>query len=194
MQEVFNVLAGVLFIAAFVPYICAILKKVARPMKSTWLIWATLNTITFVGMWTEDTVNGQITGAILGSWIVTILAFKYGESGWTLLDKFCLAGTALGIVLWQTFDSPTLGIVTSLSVVFLGSIPTFVSAWKDPSRENRVAWWIYWASCVCALLAVPKWTWQDASQPVTFFAIESIMVFILTYRPYRLGTKIQTAS
>ena len=194
MQQTFNVLAGVLFVAAFVPYIRAILKKVATPMKSTWLIWATLDSITFAGMWAEDTVNGQITGAILGAWTVTILAFKYGESGWTLLDKLCLAGAALGIVLWQMFDNPTLGIVTSLSVVFLGSIPTFVSAWKDPARENRLAWWIYWASCVSALLAVPKWTWQDATQPVTFFAIESIMVFILTYRPHKLRAKVQTTS
>ncbi|TAL49889.1 hypothetical protein EPN81_04385 [Patescibacteria group bacterium] len=186
MQQTFNVLAGVLFVAAFVPYIRAILKKQAQPMKSTWLIWATLDTITLAGMWANDSVNGQITGAILGAWTVTILAFKFGESGWSLLDKLCLAGAALGIILWQTFDNPTLGMMTSLSVIFLGSIPTFVSAWKDPNKENKLAWWIYWASCVCALIGVPNWTLQDAAQPITFFAIETIMVFILTYRPIKL--------
>ncbi|HAU66756.1 TPA: hypothetical protein DCW61_05400 [Candidatus Uhrbacteria bacterium] len=186
MQQTFNVLAGVLFVAAFVPYIWAVLKKQAQPMKSTWLIWATLDTITFAGMSANDSVNGQITGAILGAWTVTILAFKYGESGWTLLDKLCLGGAALGIVLWQTFDNPTLGMMTSLLVIFLGSIPTFVSAWKDPNKENKLAWWIYWASCVCALIAIPKWTLEDAAQPITFMLIESIMVTILTYRPYKL--------
>lgn len=187
MQQIFNILAGLLFVTAFVPYIRAILKKVAIPMKSTWLIWATLDTITFTGMWAEGTVNGQITGAVLGAWTVTILAFKYGESGWTLLDKLCIAGAALGIILWQALDNPTLGIVTSLSIMFMGSIPTFVSAWKDPSKEDKTAWWIYWMSCVCALIAIPNWTLQDAAQPITFFTIETIMVFILTYRPHQIS-------
>jgi hypothetical protein len=185
MQPTFNVLAGLLFVAAFIPYIRAILRKETSPMKSTWLIWATLDTITFAGMWSEGTVNGQITGAVLGAWTVTILAFKYGESGWSRLDKLCLAGAVLGIALWQIFDSPLLGIAISLSVVFLGSIPTFVSAWKDPSKEDRTAWTIYWVSCVCALIGVPTWTLQDAMQPMTFFAIESIMMFILIYRPFK---------
>lgn len=139
MQQIFNLLAWVFIITVFVLYIRAILRRVATPMKSTWLIWASLNSVTFAGMWAQGSVNGQIIGGILGAWTVTILAFKYGESGWTLLDKLCLVGAALGIILWLMFDSPTLRIVTSLCVVFLGSIPTFVSALKDLARQNRLA-------------------------------------------------------
>lgn len=172
-------MAGILFVAAFVPYIRAILRNETKPAKASWLIWATLDSITLAGMYAAGTLNGQILGAVTGAWIVAGLAMKYGESGWSLLDKFCLAGAALGITLWQVFDSPVLGIVTSLSVVFIGAIPTFVSAWKEPSRENRTAWTIYWISCVFALIAVPEWTLASAAQPVVFFAVESVMMYIL---------------
>ena len=37
-----------------------------------------------------------------------------------------------------------------------------------------------------ALIAVPKWTLEDAAQPIIFMAIETIMVAILTYRLYKL--------
>ena len=67
--------------------------------------------------------------------------------------------------------------------MFIGSIPTFVSAWHDPSRESKVAWTIFWVSCVFAVMAIPKLTLQDAMQPVTFFLIESIMMYILYIRP-----------
>lgn len=189
MKETLSVLAGVLFIAAFVPYIRAILRKETKPAKASWIIWATLDAITLLGMFFKDTVNGQILGAVLGAGVVAALALKYGTPGWTKLDKFCLAGAVLGIVLWQVFNDPVFGIVTSLSVVFLGSMPTFTAAWKDPSRENKLAWTLFWVSCVCAVIAIPQWTLADAAQPITFFAIESIMMYILFIRPRLLASR-----
>ncbi|MBI4992462.1 MAG: hypothetical protein HZB99_04575 [Candidatus Harrisonbacteria bacterium] len=190
-MKALSAVAGLLFIAAFVPYIRAILLGETKPAKSSWLIWASLDTITLAGMYAKDTVNGQILGAVIGAWVVVALALKYGTPGWTKLDKFCLAGAVLGIVLWQAFSNPVLGIMTSLSVVFLGSIPTFMSAWTDPSREDKLAWTIFWVSCVCAVIAIPQWTLADAAQPVTFFAIETIMMYILYVRPHSPTTTKQ---
>lgn len=183
MREALSALAGLLFVAAFVPYIRAILRKETKPAKASWLIWASLDTITLAGMFSKGTTNGQILGAVLGSWVVVVFAMKYGTSGWTKLDKLCIGGAVLGITLWGVFNSPVLGIATVLGVVFTGSIPTFVSAWKDPSREDKLAWTIFWVSCVCAVIAIPHWTIADVSQPITFFAIETIMMYILFVRP-----------
>lgn len=184
-MKVLSVIAGLLFIAGFIPYVRAILRGETKPAKTSWIIWATLDTITTLGMLIEGSVNGQIVGAVTGAWLITILALKYGTSGWTKPDKFCLAGAILGIALWQTFSDPVLGIVTSEVVVFIASIPTFVSAWKEPGREDKTAWAIFWISCVCAVIAIPKWTLADAAQPITFFTIESIMMFILYGRRTR---------
>ena len=140
LKSVLSIIAGFLFILEFVPYIRAILRKKTKPAKASWIIWASLDTITLAGMFFKEAVNGQILGAVLGAWVVVAFTLKYGTLGfWTKLDKFCLTGAVLGIVLWQVFSNPVLGIMTSLSVVFLGSIPTFASAWKDPSRENKLA-------------------------------------------------------
>jgi len=160
-----------------------VVKSETKPVKASWIIWASLDTITLAGMTAKHSLNGQIVGAVAGAWIVVVLAMKYGIPGWTKLDKFCLGGALLGIALWAIFNSPVMGLVTSVSVVFLGSFPTFVSAWHDPCRENKVAWTIFWASCVFAVMAIPKLTLQDAMQPITFFLIESIMMYILYIRP-----------
>lgn len=183
MKNVLTVVSGVLFILGFFPYIKAIIRKETKPAKASWIIWASLDTITLAGMYTKDAVNGQIIGAVLGAWVVVSFTLKYGTPGWTKLDKFCLSGATLGIVLWQTFDSPVLAILTSVSVIFLGSIPTFTSAWSDPSREDKLAWTIFWASCICAVAAIPQWTIADAAAPIVFFSIETIMMYILYIRP-----------
>ena len=182
MKEALSVIAGLLQVAGFFPYIRAILRKETEPAKATWIIWASLDTIILSGMFFKDAVNGQILGAVLGGWVVAALALKYGTPDWTKLDKSCLGGAVIGIVLWQVFSDLVFRIVTSLGMVLLGSIPIFTSAWKDPSRENKLAWMIFWVSCVCAMIAIPHWTLADAAQPITFFVVTTIMMSILPAR------------
>jgi hypothetical protein len=189
-RNALSIIAGIMFLVGFVPYIRAILRKETKPAKASWIIWASLDYIVFAGMIAEKTVNGQILGAVAGATIVIGLALKYGTSGWTNIDKLCLGGAVLGIALWRVFNDPVLGIMTSCTVAFFGSIPTFVSAWKDPSREDKLAWTIFWVSCVCAVIAIPHWTPADAAQPLTFFAIESVMMYILYTRPRSLAPAV----
>lgn len=177
LKNILSLIAGILFVIGFVPYIRAILRGETRPAKVSWIIWATLDTITFVGMFAKHTVNGQIVGAIIGAWIVVVLALKYGTSGWTLLDKLCLGGAVIGIGLWKL--DPIFAIAASNATAFLGSFPTFASAWNNPSGEDRTAWTIFWISCICAVIAIPALTIADAVQPITFFLIESTMMCIL---------------
>lgn len=183
MKETFSVLAGFLSIIAYVPYIRAIVKGYTKPAKASWIIWASIDTITFYGMYIEDTLNGQIIATVIGVWLIAALALKYGSRGWTKIDKSCLGGTVLSILLWQMFNSPTLGIVASVSAGSIGSIPTCAAAWNDPGRENKLAWTIFFVSCVLTVIAMPHWTWADATQPISFLVIGITMMYILYLRP-----------
>lgn len=192
MSKTLSLVAGILFVLGYIPYIRAIwqtrklptgAKGKAEPAKASWVIWTTLDAINLAAMYAANTLNGQIVGAIVGAMIVVVLALRFGKPGWTKLDRLCLGGAAAGIALWAIFQSPVLGIAVSNAVVFIGSFPTFASAWKDPSRENRLAWTLYWVSCLFATAAIPAWTLGDATQPLTFLAVETIMMFILFVRP-----------
>jgi hypothetical protein len=183
IQNTLSALAGILFVVGFVPYIRAILVGATKPAKASWIIWASLDTITICGMAVQHSLNGQIIGANAGAWIVVVLALKYGTMGWTRLDKFCLIGAVLSIALWAIFSSATVGLIISNSVAFLGSVPTFVSAWKDPTKEDKLGWTIFFVSCICAMLAIPRFTFDDAFCPMVFFSIETIMMYILYIKP-----------
>jgi len=193
LRNIFSIIAGILFLVGFIPYIRAILKRVAQPSKASWIIWTALDLVVIAGMWSKHSLNGQILGAFTGSVVTVVLALKYGKPGWTWLDKLCLVGGALGIVLWKVFDDANFGIVVSMAIVMLGTIPTIVSAWKNPANEDRTAWTFFFVSCLFALSAIPAWTLADALQPLVYFMGESIMMFILYYRP-RLHAKHREGS
>lgn len=185
MKALLSTVSGVLFVLAFVPYIQSIVKGESKPSKATWLIWAGMDTVLFTGMLTKHTVNGQIIGAICGAWIVFAFTMKYGVPGWKRIDKICLGGTILAMLLWKISDNPVVGIVTSLGSGLLGSVPTFISAWEDPSRENKLAWTLYVISCVFAVLAIPRWTLADAGQPLVFAFIDTTVFLIIYLKPRR---------
>lgn len=179
LQSYLSFLAGPLFLLGFARYGQAIWREETKPAKASWVIWWSVDTIVLAGMIAAGSVNAQIIGAVLGSGVIAILALIYGTPGWTKLDVFCLVGAVLGIALWMGTNNPVLGIVICSGVIFLGSIPTFISAWEDPCREDRIAWTIYWLSCVFAVVGVSAWTLADATQPLTFFAIESIVMALI---------------
>ena len=182
MKEFLSTLSGVIFLVGFLPYIKAILKGETKPSKMSWLIWASLDVIALLAMYVQNSVNGQILGAVGGAFVVLVLAMKYGKPGWTKLDMFCLAGAVLGIMLWQTTSNPDFGILVSASTAFVGSIPTFVNAWKNPYQEDFMAWTIFWISCLLAMFAIPRYTIADAAQPIAFTAVETTMMIILVWR------------
>lgn len=192
IKTIFSVIAGILFALAFLPYILAIFgrgisfkkkriisREKTKPQKSTWIIWATLDSIILIGMLSKRAINGQIVAAVICAWLVARLAVKHGKPGWSRLDKFCISGAVFGIILSLIFGDAIPGITASCLVLFIGSFPTFVSAWRKPSDEDKTAWTMYWISCVFAMMAIPKSTFQDIAQPITFFAIETIMMYIL---------------
>lgn len=188
MSETWNVLVVIFCIAGFVPYAWSIIwpppppKKSVEPSKATWLIWAVLDAIALAGMAAKGSLNGQIIASTIGASMTALLALKYGVAGWTLIDKICLAGAMLSIILWIYFGDSNAGIITSLVAILIGAWPTFESAWKNPENENKWAWLMFFLACVFAVIAIPAFTIQDAAQPICFILIESTMMYLVWIR------------
>jgi len=181
LYKILSIVAGILISVSFVPYILAIRKGAGKPVLTTWITWAILDTIALVGMAAEDALNGQIIGCVIGAWIVVAYAVKYGRPGWTKTDKFCLYSSVVGIALWIIFNNALIGLSISLILLFIASIPTFQSAWEDPSREDRLAWTIQWVSCIILLFSIQNWDLANAGQPIIFTLIETTMMYVLYF-------------
>ena len=179
-----NTAAFVLFLVAFLPYVWAIISGSADPSPISWGIWASVDTLALLAMRKKQAPIGQISGAVIGASIVTILALIYGTPTMGSIEWVSVIGAVVGIVLWQVSGNATLAIISSQIATFIGAFPTFAHGYNNPAKEDPVAWTIWLVSCVCALLAVRKWNLEEALQPLNFTAIEAIMVTLVVIIPH----------
>lgn len=182
MSDIFSTLSGIVFVAAFGPYLRAILRGETKPMIVTWVLWLSLDLIFGFQMYSADTLNWQILGAIVGSSLVIALSVRHGDRAWDGKDVLRLIGSATALLVWLISGSATIGMVVTTTVLVVGAIPTFTSAWNNPELEDKLAWAMFFASCLLQLAAlgpIRGWTLETALQPLSFTFIETVMVMIL---------------
>ncbi|MBI4067841.1 hypothetical protein HY413_00330 [Candidatus Kaiserbacteria bacterium] len=175
-------------IASFI-YIQGILAGKTKPVKASSIIGKLFTITTFIGMWQKDTVNGQISMSLLSVFITTPLTLYYGKPGWSKIDVLCFTVGICGLFLWVYIPDPTVGIGVGLLVLFMGSIPTWFSAWEDPRRENKYSLLVGMCASLSALFAAPHISIAYSAQPLTFLAMQCIMGYLLWIRPFYLECK-----
>jgi len=187
-------IAGIIGFLAFFPYILGTLKGTTKPNKATWIIWAVLGIIIAASYWSagaRDTAWTPI-GYAFGIVVVAFLSLKYGEDGWTALDKWCLAGAGAGLVLWALTSEATLALYLTTIIDAIGGIPTIRKTYQRPESENRTAWLMFLAANSLNLLAISEWNLMVASYPVYVFVLSLIMnSLILWPRKTTVGNEVR---
>ncbi len=181
-----NTISGILFFVAFLPYIWAIINNPVGegPSPVSWAIWASVDTLALIAMKKKEVPStGQLTGAVVGAWVVATLAVVFGKPTMGSIEWVSVVGALAGIILWKKYGEATIAIVCSQAAVFIGAFPTFEKGYRNPSGEDPIAWFVWFVSCVFALFAIKKWNLAEALQPLTFTIIETIMVVLVVIRP-----------
>jgi hypothetical protein len=176
--------AGILTLAAYIPYVSSILKKKTRPSRSSWFIWMTVSTIIAVSYNRAGADFAFImpVGYALGSAVIALLSIRYGADGWTWLDKCCLMGAGLGLVAWGLSDDPMAALLINVAINLAGTLPTIRKAYYYPETENNTAWVLFFAGTEVNLLAVQKWTFDMAVYPVYMVLIIGLVSGLVVWR------------
>ena len=148
--DLFGKAAGLLSLAAFVPYVLAIfgrgfrwngitkLPTPTKPNRATWFIWALLAAVilpAYSQSGAEETVWVAVA-LTAGPGIVALLSIKWGEGGWTRFDQACLAGAFVSILMWAVTGSPVVGLLFALTADAFGAVATIRHAYHRPKEEK----------------------------------------------------------
>lgn len=177
--------AGIISLAAFVPYIVAIFRRETKPNRATWLIWTVVGfmlAISYYSSGAKHTIWVPVS-YLIGPFITALLSIKYGEGGWTRFDRYCLLGAGASLVLWWMFNSPLVALLINIFIDLLGSLPTIKKAYHEPEKEDRLAWALFFIGNIVNLFAVGIWTFAIAVYPVYMFLGSSLIAALVFFRP-----------
>ncbi len=176
-----GILAGVLSMLGFIPYIISILRGKTQPNKATWFIWAIVGgLLAFSYMAESDKSSIWLPFSyFVGPFIIAILALRYGYIKWSKLDTFCIIAALISIIPWILSDNATLTLLINTIIDGAGALPTLVKTYYESETEDLTAWSIFFAANVIQLFAIETWNIASLYPIYLVLLAANITLFIL---------------
>jgi hypothetical protein len=157
----FVVFAIALRLAGGASYVRATLKGEAQPSIISWSFWSLTALIAFAVQIAKGSgPEAFVTLAIGLSPLAVCMAAVYKGTHRLALqrsDKWCIALTMLGIVLWLVSSNPILALFMSVFADISSSVPTILKCYRDPGSEHLRTYVISIASMTVTLLTITDW-------------------------------------
>lgn len=181
IHEILGIVAGILALVGYIPYIASIIKGKTQPNKATWFIWTLVGGLLAFSYVAEgDKYSIWLPlGYFLGPLITAILSLRYGYSKWSTLDKICIVAAVISILPWLLSKDASLTLIINVFIDSAGAIPTVVKTFREPETEDFTAWLIFAIANTIQLFAISFWN-VAAIYPVYLFILAgTILLFIV---------------
>jgi hypothetical protein len=178
--EMLGIIAGILAIGGYVPYIYSTARGITKPNRATWIIWTIVGGLLAFSYIAEGDQHSiwLPLGYFIGPLIVAILSFRFGYAEWTRLDTICMVAAAISIIPWILSDNATLTLLINVAIDASGAIPTLVKTYREPETEDFTAWFIFFVANTLQLFAIEMWN-IAALYPIYLFFLAHFLFEIM---------------
>lgn len=181
MKDFILILSIIIEVSAYLVFIRAILKREARPHRTTRFVLLILANLAAFSLLAQGSYIPLWIAGIYAffAWIIFILSFKYGMGGWSKADILCLIIAIIGIVLWRITEDPFLALCASIFADFIGMVPTLLKSYHKPETET---WHFYFLAGLGALLnlfAIKTFVLQQYIFPLYIVLINIVTISLL---------------
>lgn len=183
------VISIIMTLAGYFYYFRDIFKGKTKPHAYSWLVWALLTAIAFVGQLSDNGGPGAyVTGVTAGiSFLIFFLALKRGEKNITRSDKANLAAALLAIIPWLLTDNPVFSVILITIIDFLGFVPTIRKSWDKPYEETLIHYVFAGLKFVLAIIALDNYSLTTWLYPASLVAANLLFVIMLVIRRKQLA-------
>lgn len=184
MKTAFLILATVVTVGSVLPYARDILKGTTKPNIVSWITWTLLTGIaTAAEIAAHEYITAIFTSAaVLETAIIVILGLRHGYVKYTSFDVVCQVAAIIGIILWQLFNSPTIGVVGAVLIDFIGALPTIKHSWEEPDEETWHTYALAGVGGALAIVALTNYNWVSLPYAVYIVLINIVLSLIIISR------------
>lgn len=166
-KEVLGVLAIVIGVLAYIPYLRDLFKGETKPHVFSWLIWGLITAIAFfaqasrgagAGIWVE--IFTFFICMFVAGW-----ALFRGEKNITRTDWICFLGAMLAIVMWAITKEPLTAVILIILIDILAFVPTYRKSYSKPFEETLFTYLLSGIKFIPALFAVTSFNLTTVLYP-----------------------------
>jgi len=181
MTNIFIGISSVLALISPLIYASAILKRKAKPHRTTRLVLLIITSLSTASLYSQgNTVAIWLSGvSMIQSIVIFTLSIKYGMGGWAKTDIITLVIAIAGIVMWQITNDPVLALYFAIGADFTGMIPALIKTYKFPHTEIILFFLLDVFAALFSLIAVKEWTVEEFSYPLYIMGINLFMVLLI---------------
>ena len=166
-------------------------RKIKWPVVSTWCLWLVIGALFFITSrkagadW--NTTLFPILIGVINPAIIVCLSLRYGQYKWTKLDTACVIVCITTVIVWQTTQSPVLGILGGVLADVIAATPQVIKSWKNPKDEPLFPWSMFTIGSAVNILAVKEWEIGHWIFPIYMTGMGMLLTLPLLL--YRLRSK-----
>lgn len=161
---------------AFLPYMRDMVLGAARPLRSTWLIWAVLSAISAATNWAEG-ASGSLAFVLVQAGftgVIFLLSLRHGMGGFLSRgDLKVLSIAATGLVLWWITDTAAWALAISIAISAVGGAAMILKTYRAPQTEPYSCWLISCAAAFVGILSVGAFDPVLLAYPLYLFVLYS---------------------
>lgn len=137
-----GLLAGIIGVIGYAPYIRDILKGSTKPDRASWLIW----TLEYAALFGAQLGVGAAESLwlvglqLLGVVTICILSYWYGAGGFDRKNTIVLLSVCVVLAIWYFTRSADLTVILLVAVEAVGAVLTMRKVYKQPGSETLVMW------------------------------------------------------
>jgi|GEM_PF-1225081 len=153
-DQTVNLVVFAFGITAYITAVAQMIRGRYRPSFFSRGVWFLLGIISFAGVFFGEGSSASTVLAaslFLGNTAVFVVSYKRGSREFGLVEAISLCLLALSVIGWAIFNSPQVGLITSLSAHFIGGIPTIWRVLRRPETEQAYHWYFFFVGCVISI-------------------------------------------
>lgn len=188
-----GLIAGMLSLYGYIPYIWDTLRGRCRPQRSSWLIWSVPSCVFFYTHVTEGADASLFFAAVqcVCTLLVFLTSLRWGTGSLLRAPDVCALGVAgLGLLLWYWTDDPLTALGLSILVGMSGGVMTIIKAYKRPHTESFGPWVIAAVASTLSLVAVGELNWVLLAYPAYLWVLRILIVGAIVISPYRVAREV----
>jgi hypothetical protein len=181
------IIATVIAVTAYIPYLLAMLKGKSKPHLYTWIGYFLVTIMVAIIQYMGGAGIGAIpiTLSAIVNAVILFYCFKLGTRDIVLIDKVCLAVSVIGIVAFAALNSRpliSLAIVTVAEVISF--VPTFRKTRNDPYSESLPSYYLSLAKLVLIVVSLHTYDLLTISYPIVWGVV--FVAFLTSVYRWRL--------